>query len=47
MSADAPGSSRYRTLRVAGTDTGVLGVVIDVPPMNLLALDLGDRVGAL
>ena len=27
----------YRTLRVAPTDQGVLSVIIDAPPMNLVA----------
>lgn len=30
----------YDTLRVAPTDEGVLGVVIDAPPMNLIGPDL-------
>ena len=30
----------YRTLRVAPGDKGVLGVVIDVPPMNLIGPEL-------
>jgi enoyl-CoA hydratase/carnithine racemase len=30
----------YRTLRVAPTDEGVLGVVIDAPPMNLIGPEL-------
>src|ERR1700756_2156975 len=30
----------YRTLRVAPSDTGVLGVVIDAPPMNLIGPEL-------
>jgi hypothetical protein len=41
----------YRTLRVAPSDVGVLGVVIDTPPMNLigpeLAHDLVMLIGAL
>jgi hypothetical protein len=41
----------YRTLRVAPTDNGVLSVVIDAPPMNLigpeLVRDLVRLVGAL
>jgi hypothetical protein len=32
----------YRTLRVAPSDQGVLGVVIDAPPINLI----GPRTGA-
>ena len=30
----------YRTLRVAGHDEGVLSVVIDAPPMNLIGPEL-------
>src|SRR5246127_3030481 len=30
----------YRTLRVAADDNGVLGVVIDAPPMNLVGPEL-------
>ena len=30
----------YRTLRVAASDEGVLGVVIDAPPMNLIGPEL-------
>jgi hypothetical protein len=30
----------YRTLRVAPTDNGVLSVVIDAPPMNLIGPEL-------
>jgi hypothetical protein len=41
----------YRTLRVAPTDSGVLSVVIDAPPMNLigpeLVRDLVRLLGAL
>jgi enoyl-CoA hydratase/carnithine racemase len=41
----------YRTLRVAPTDEGVLGVVLDAPPMNLigpeLVHDLVTLLGAL
>ena len=41
----------YRTLRVAPGDEGVLGVVIDAPPMNLigpeLVRDLVSLIGAL
>ena len=41
----------YRTLRVAPSDKGVLGVVIDAPPMNLigpeLVRDLVSLLGAL
>ena len=36
----------YRTLRVAPSDEGVLGVVIDAPPMNLIGPELvRDLVG--
>jgi enoyl-CoA hydratase/carnithine racemase len=41
----------YRTLRVAPSDKGVLGVVIDAPPMNLigpgLVHDLAGLLGAV
>jgi enoyl-CoA hydratase/carnithine racemase len=38
----------YRTLRVAPGDKGVLGVVIDAPPMNLIGPELvRDLVGLL
>jgi enoyl-CoA hydratase/carnithine racemase len=41
----------YRTLRVAPSDEGVLGVVVDAPPMNLigpeLVRDLVSLIGAL
>jgi enoyl-CoA hydratase/carnithine racemase len=38
----------YRTLRVARSDEGVLGVVIDAPPMNLIGPELvRDLVGLL
>jgi len=38
----------YRTLRVAPSDGGVLGVVIDAPPMNLIGPELvRDLVGLL
>jgi hypothetical protein len=30
----------YRTLRVTGSDGGVLSVVIDAPPMNLIGPEL-------
>ena len=33
-------SLTYRTLRVARSDEGVLGVVIDAPPMNLIGPEL-------
>ena len=36
----------YRTLRVAPSGKGVLGVVIDAPPMNLIGPELvHDLVG--
>jgi len=38
----------YRTLRVAESDEGALGVVIDAPPMNLIGPELArDLVGLL
>ena len=38
----------YRALRVAPSDDGVLGVVIDAPPMNLIGPELvRDLVGLL
>ena len=37
----------YRTLRVAPSDGGVLGVVIDAPPMNLMTRDLARGVRGL
>jgi len=38
----------YRTLRVARSDEGVLGVVIDAPPMSLIGPELvGDLVSLL
>ena len=38
MNADEPAATvrPYRTLRVTKTDEGVLSVVIDAPPMNLI-----------
>ena len=33
-------SQVYRTLRVAPSDEGVLGVVIDAPAMNLIGPEL-------
>jgi hypothetical protein len=33
-------TQRYRTLRVARSDEGVLSVVIDAPPMNLIGPEL-------
>jgi Enoyl-CoA hydratase/isomerase len=41
-------TQRYRTLRVAPSDEGVLSVVIDAPPMNLVGPELvRDLVGLL
>jgi enoyl-CoA hydratase/carnithine racemase len=41
-------SQVYRTLRVTPGDEGVLGVVIDAPPMNLIGPELvRDLVGLL
>ena len=41
-------TQRYRTLRVAPSDEGVLSVVIDAPPMNLIGPELvRDLVGLL
>jgi enoyl-CoA hydratase/carnithine racemase len=41
-------TQRYRTLRVAPGDEGVLSVVIDAPPMNLIGPELvRDLVGLL
>ena len=38
----------YRTLQVASSDDGVLSVVIDAPPMNLIGPELArDVVGLL
>jgi enoyl-CoA hydratase/carnithine racemase len=37
---DEPGRSPYGTLRVAEIDPGVLSVVIDAPPMNLVGPEL-------
>jgi len=53
MNADEPAATvqPYRTLRVIKTDEGVLSVVIDAPPMNLigpeLVHDLVGLIGAL
>ena len=53
MNADEPAATvqPYRTLRVTKTDEGVLSVVIDAPPMNLigpeLVRDLVRLLGAL
>jgi enoyl-CoA hydratase/carnithine racemase len=48
---EAAMSQTYRTLRVARSDEGVLGVVIDAPPMNLIGpevvRDLVTLVGEL
>jgi enoyl-CoA hydratase/carnithine racemase len=40
MTVDESGRNLYRTLRVAEPDGGVLGVVIDAPPMNLIGPEL-------
>src|SRR5271165_583329 len=42
MNADEPAATvqPYRTLRVTKTDEGVLSVVIDAPPMNLIGPEL-------
>ena len=41
-------TQEYRTLRVAPSDEGVLSVVIDAPPMNLVGPELvRDLVGLL
>jgi enoyl-CoA hydratase/carnithine racemase len=40
MTIDEPGRNPYRTLRVAESDPGVLSVVIDAPPMNLIGPEL-------
>ena len=42
MNADEPAArvQPYRTLRVTKTDKGVLSVVIDAPPMNLIGPEL-------
>ena len=40
MNIDEPGRNLYRTLRVAESDMGVLSVVIDAPPMNLIGPEL-------
>ena len=50
MNADEPAATvqPYRTLRVTKTDEGVLSVVIDAPPMNLIGPELvRDLVGLL
>jgi enoyl-CoA hydratase/carnithine racemase len=50
MNADEPAAAvqPYRTLRVTKTDQGVLSVVIDAPPMNLIGPELvRDLVGLL
>jgi enoyl-CoA hydratase/carnithine racemase len=53
MNADEPAATvqPYRTLRVIKTDEGVLSVVIDAPPMNLigpeLVRDLVNLIGEL
>ena len=40
MTIDEPERVPYRTLRVAESDKGVLSVVIDAPPMNLIGPEL-------
>src|SRR3954452_15871599 len=40
MKIDEPGTYQYQTLRVAESDIGVLSVVIDAPPMNLVGPEL-------
>src|SRR4051795_13074930 len=40
MKVDEPQTNRYRTLRVAERDMGVLSVVIDAPPINLIGPEL-------
>jgi hypothetical protein len=40
MTLDEPGRDLYRTLRVAVSDIGVLSVVIEAPPMNLIGPEL-------
>jgi enoyl-CoA hydratase/carnithine racemase len=40
MTIDNPARSLYRTLQVAESDPGVLSVVIDAPPMNLIGPEL-------
>jgi enoyl-CoA hydratase/carnithine racemase len=40
MTIDEPETNPYRTLRVTVSDRGVLGVVIDAPPMNLIGPEL-------
>jgi enoyl-CoA hydratase/carnithine racemase len=40
MTIDEPGRNRYRTLRLAVSDIGVLSVVIEAPPMNLIGPEL-------
>jgi hypothetical protein len=36
VTVDEPRRNSYRTLRVAASDMGVLDVVMDAPPMNLI-----------
>ena len=40
MTIDQPARNQYRTLHVAVPDIGVLSVVIDAPPMNLIGPEL-------
>ena len=40
MTLEGPGRIQYPTLRVAEPDKGVLSVVIDAPPMNLIGPEL-------
>ena len=40
MNIDEPERNLYRTLRLAESDMGVLSVVIDAPPMNLIGPQL-------
>ena len=40
MTIDEPEWNLYRTLRVAERDRGVLSVLIDAPPMNLIEPEL-------
>ena len=50
MNADEPAATAqpYRTLRVTKTDEGVVSVIIDAPPMNLIGTELvRDLVGLL
>ena len=40
-------AQKYRTLRAASSDEGVLGVVIDAPPMNLIGPELAHDLVSL